>query len=164
MGGVSIYNGKMPLAVPLLANFTQNTLHQLHTLRSGHDRREKRFYFRDGTDEGRLCKVCKTFSTSPSLLSRLTFPGTESSIHTCSASGFSSMSELWYILKQQAKNRTYLNKIICSIKMHCYFSTFPHSFECMLRCRIVVVIVDKIAEITNPYYSFLFHNMGGESK
>jgi hypothetical protein len=47
----------------------------------------RNIYLRDGIGEGKLCKVLKTFSTSPSLYSGLTSTGTESSTHSCSAQG-----------------------------------------------------------------------------
>jgi hypothetical protein len=45
----------------------------------------RRQYLRDGSEEGILPSVCRTRSTSPSLLSVFTSPGTESSTQSCSA-------------------------------------------------------------------------------
>lgn len=50
------------------------------------EREREREYCLDGRDEGRLFRVCKTFSTSPSLASDFTSPGTESNTQSCSAS------------------------------------------------------------------------------
>lgn len=66
-------------------NWINNTTGQTMQ-RIMHHYKEKGCYFRDGIDEGKLCKVCRTFSTSPSLFSVFTFPGTESNTHSCSAS------------------------------------------------------------------------------
>lgn len=48
--------------------------------------KENNSYFLDGISEGKLCKVWKTFSTSPSLSSGFTSPGTDSSTQSCFAS------------------------------------------------------------------------------
>lgn len=69
---------------------------------------EQKFYFRDGTVEGKLCNVCKTFSTSPSLLSVVTSPGRESSTQSCSAT----VNKLKLKLKKENKSQNLILKYI----------------------------------------------------
>lgn len=90
------------------------------------DQRAQRLHFRDGIDEGRLCSVCITFSTSLLLSSGSTFPGTESNTQSCSASGeyklayeFSKTRCKWYN-QMQVKAVDYSD-----ISGNCILSKYP---------------------------------------